>query len=72
MVGHSAKPNSIRYTRGMRSICIDSGMVYGTASFLEIDRRGRFVVHMMNAESSEWEVHDMTTLECGPPLNETT
>jgi hypothetical protein len=65
-VGHTAKPNNVRYTKEMRSICIDSGMVYGVASFLEITTDGRFLVQIMAGDA--WEVHDLSSVHCEAPV----
>lgn len=64
VVGHTAKPSNIRYTKNMRSICIDAGMVYGTSSFLEISTTGKFYIHIVNNNAGQWVQHDLTAVYC--------
>jgi hypothetical protein len=47
VVGHTAEPGSIRFTRGLAAICIDGGLQYGGKTYLEITSGGKFISHVL-------------------------
>ena len=47
VVGHTADPGNIRFSKGLAAICIDGGMQYGGRTYLEITREGHIISHVL-------------------------
>lgn len=63
----------IRATRDMEAVCVDGGMVYGTRSYLEIDRasgrwvahEGKHSLHEDGGLAMEWGRRELNSRLCG-------
>jgi len=53
-------PELIRATGDIESVCVDGGMVYGTRSFLEINKApGALLAHEKEGTTAEWKVRQL-------------